>query len=739
MSSFAQMTVSQTGTVTQWVQNVLTGPGVTVSNVTYTGDMQSIGTFTTGTNPTIVGFNSGMVLSSGNVSHIPWPNTSSTISTQTSGGSDPQLAGLITQAIKDAAVLEFDFIPLSDTIKFRYVFASEEYTTYVNSINDVFGFFVTGLSPLGGNYTNKNIALIPNTTSPVSINSINNGNSNTGPCVNCTYYNHNYGTTVAFNATTTVMTAWLRVIPCFSYHIKIAIGDASDKILDSGVFLEANSFTSSNVQVTQVLSNALDTMASEGCTDAILNFSIPYAKSIPYPVYYYLSGTATNGVDYTAIQSPIIIPAGQTSASLTIHPIVDGITEPIESIIAIVNTSPCTSDSVLAYISDNDSLSAYVANDTILCNNSSDTLFAKAFGMKGPYSYNWSNGDTTDYLVVQPNTHTVYTVTVTDQCQTDTVVEANVWTGDPQFTLVADSVCRGEVGTAWVETIELLDYEWSTGDLTDTIKVSPQSTHSYSCIATDTLGCQNEDSVLVYIYPAPVADITDDLSVCVGQKTTLSASGGIHYVWSTGDSTQQISVAPTQTQMYYVTVYGDGNCNSFEEVEVSMISTPTAEITSDVDTVCKGGTAILTASGGQVYVWNTGETSESIIVSPVGSQQYTLLAANTEAGVSCFDTAYYDLYVKRCNRIYIPSAFTPNGDGLNDEFGAFGKFKNIDNYQMYIYDRWGKLVFKSKDPNKRWNGKVEGEKPTTGVYTYIIQITESFTEPYELRGTLTLL
>ena len=114
-----QLVVSQSGTVAQWVQNILLGPGISVSNVTYTGDAQSIGTFTTGNTPTNLGFSSGIILSSGKATDAPGPNNTGSKSTNTSGGSDVNLAQLInttTSNIHDAAILEFDFVPVSDTV-----------------------------------------------------------------------------------------------------------------------------------------------------------------------------------------------------------------------------------------------------------------------------------------------------------------------------------------------------------------------------------------------------------------------------------------------------------------------------------------------------------------------------------------------------------------------------------------------------------------------------------------------
>jgi hypothetical protein len=176
---YAQLTVSTALTPSQLVQNVLTGTGVTVSNITYSGVPGSIGMFTTGAIPTNLGISSGIIMSTGLVNGTPQIGSGAVnfASTDNFGTGDIDLQNLIpTYAVQDASVLQFDFIPLSDTIRFKYVFASEEYPEWVGSaFNDVFGFFVTGTNPLGGNYSAYNIAKIPSTTIPVAINNVNSG------------------------------------------------------------------------------------------------------------------------------------------------------------------------------------------------------------------------------------------------------------------------------------------------------------------------------------------------------------------------------------------------------------------------------------------------------------------------------------------------------------------------------------------------------------------------------------
>ena len=153
----------------------LIGGGLLVSNVTYKGENIAAGLFAGGLSEGL-NVESGVMLSSGSIADAAGPNTSEFTSTEFGGPGDTDLDGLIPGfATNDAAVLEFDFVAAGGTISFEYVFASEEYNEFVgSSFNDVFGFFIDG----------QNIALVPGTSTAVSINNVNNG-------LNSQFYNDN--------------------------------------------------------------------------------------------------------------------------------------------------------------------------------------------------------------------------------------------------------------------------------------------------------------------------------------------------------------------------------------------------------------------------------------------------------------------------------------------------------------------------------------------------------------------
>jgi hypothetical protein len=242
-SAIAQLEVNNGMSPEGLVQDVLLGRGIVASNITYTGNSISIGQFNGLSTNLNIG--NGVLLTTGSVQIAVGPNAQEDDGlTLPVSHNDADLAALIPgYSIYDATVLEFDFIATSNQVQFRYAFGSEEYMEWVNSsYNDVFGFFVSGPNPAGGQYIKQNIARIPGTNEVVSIDNVNLGK-------NSLYYVDNEsprGLSIEYDGFTKPLTAAISVVPGQVYHMKIAIGDAGDSAFDSGVFLEGNSFSSPN-------------------------------------------------------------------------------------------------------------------------------------------------------------------------------------------------------------------------------------------------------------------------------------------------------------------------------------------------------------------------------------------------------------------------------------------------------------------------------------------------------------
>ncbi|HBX52223.1 MAG: hypothetical protein A2275_03475 [Bacteroidetes bacterium RIFOXYA12_FULL_35_11] len=227
--------------------------GVTIDSVRYTGDSMGIGTFSNAGNAQI-GMNEGIIISTGSIMNANGPNNNGSVSgTLTGPESDTNLANSINTSpsnLYDASVLEFNVIPSGNVLEFNYTFGSEEYPEFANSnYNDVFGFFITGSDPAGGNYIGKNIALLPGTYLPVSINNVND-------VINSQFYYENSNDLyIQYDGLTIFLTATVAVIPSAVYHLKIAIADCYDSSFDSGVFLQTPSLKSYTISSSENKNN----------------------------------------------------------------------------------------------------------------------------------------------------------------------------------------------------------------------------------------------------------------------------------------------------------------------------------------------------------------------------------------------------------------------------------------------------------------------------------------------------
>jgi len=241
VSAYA-LSVTTTGNGNTLANTILDpSSGITISNVVYNGaNTPASGTFTGGAGS--IGINSGVIMTSGDAAGAPGPNNSDSYSYQLSTGGNTILDSLIPgYTTLDAITLDFDFTtPGTGNLFFNYVFASEEYNEYTNTqYNDVFGFFLDGI----------NVALIPGTTTPVSINNVNGGNPYGTNASNPQFYNNNDLNDggpffdIQYDGFTDVFQVAVYGLEAGTHHMMLGIADAGDQVLDSAVFIQAGSFS----------------------------------------------------------------------------------------------------------------------------------------------------------------------------------------------------------------------------------------------------------------------------------------------------------------------------------------------------------------------------------------------------------------------------------------------------------------------------------------------------------------
>jgi len=407
-----------------------------VSGVTFEGNGGQIGTFSMG--QTNIGFNTGVIMATGDISVAPGPNNQDGASAGYGVSTpDPDLALLTNGALFDRANIEFDFTPTQPLLSFNFVFASEEYCEYVNSqFNDVFGFFISGPGIPGGQ---QNIAIIPTTNIPVAINNVNHlsfpafyvnnqpassgnlcgQNPATGPAVN----------EVQYDGFTRKFTAIANVQPCETYHIKLKIADVGDGVWDSAVFLNAGSFAAGgNASVEFEVNGSVDIEeVHEGCgTVRVIFKRLGANAALPISVQYIIGGTATSGVDYSGLPPVVVIPAGQSEVVLTINITNDLLIEGAETLFIRLN-NPCSCLNPEETLTILDLPVLEIVPDTVtICGPGSGTVHVTALQGVPPYTYQWQNGSLEDNSTLFVGTSTNVRVTVTDACGKTKVATARI-------------------------------------------------------------------------------------------------------------------------------------------------------------------------------------------------------------------------------------------------------------------------------------------------------------------------
>ena len=260
-----------------------------------------------------------------------------------------------------------------------------------------------------------------------------------------------------------------------------------------------------------------------------------------------------------------------------------------------------------------------------ICLGDSITLTAS-----GANTYVWSEGlGTNNSVIVSPTTTTTYTVTgVSGSCSP--VATALVIVNPlPEINVTTDEaeVCSGD--TAILSVTGANSYIWSTSDTTSTIIVTPDTLTTYTVTGIDTLGCTNVGYITINTKPLPEIEITSTLtSICEGDGTLLSASGGISYIWGDGTTDANNVVYPDSTTSYVVTGYGSNGCFNTDTMTINVHANPDITFTMEPPYYCEGDTVELTATGGQYYHWNTGQDGNMILIYPDSATVYSVTVTN---------------------------------------------------------------------------------------------------------------
>ena len=786
--------------VVAWVDTIFLA-GVdpqSFSSIEFHGDFKSVGRFTGGF---FLGFTTpeGIIMTTGYAEFADKANecNSNQNATKNNNGVDgdqdlEQLTNFQYDGY-DACIIEFNFKPTADTVRFNYVFGSEEYHDYaLNGFNDVFGFFLSenngdSLGPFLNNA--KNIAIIPGTTLPVSINNINYGqgsssftvcNGNPGGCNHCIYlrdnsiYNPNPNSVFqqfVYDAYTSKLVAKSAVKQCNWYHIKLAVGDMGDGNYDTGVLLEKGSFNPGTVvEETEFDHPTIDSLLYESCNNhiAVLYFRIAEPVGFPYTFPFEIGGDATRGTDYELYTTcvthsdSVFIPVGATYDSIIIRPFSDTDAEGTEEVRVIFSPQMCSSfatskDTSIVLISDNPPFPDTTRYYFTKCEDTLYLTFNDIAGGVSPYRYDWFENNSSDpalQYIITGSDSVMVPCLMYDTCGYQSYNEAYVLVPDVQVTAGPDKeMCNDPSVTLEGASDEAQHFHWTANPADPSLSgqesipqptVSPTLTTEYILKASDNCTHTEHDTTMVLMNGAVATASSDKNEICLGDSVVITVNNAATYKWTPSppdpslgsqDTSQTIVVYPTQNTTYSVHIVND--CGYDADDNVSIIVNPLPNANAGIDgEVCKGLTFQLQASGGTEYKWSSDPFDSSLFtdgqdtlpnptVTPDAQTEYTYIVMVTD-NHGCVAEDSMKLFVKPVPAVDVTSS---------DDTICYGSQISLDAIGTDIIPTWSSEPYDPDVESQKNNLTITVSPDTTTTYT-LSAVATGFDCPATIKKTV---
>ncbi|MBK7690043.1 MAG: gliding motility-associated C-terminal domain-containing protein [Bacteroidetes bacterium] len=411
------------------------------------------------------------------------------------------------------------------------------------------------------------------------------------------------------------------------------------------------------------------------------------------------------------------------------NPVINNVafTPPTTATYTVIGTDAnnCTNTSTIQIVVNPLPIITIVAspNDTI-CAGNSVTLTAS-----GAPSLSWSGGIVNGVPFVPP-TSAVYTVIGMDanNCSNSTFQQIIV-APLPVVNLGPDvDICEGDQVVLDAST-NGATYLWQNGNINPTITATQSGLY---WVTVSVNNCVDSDSIIVSVNPYPIVDLGPDQKFCDGATVLLDAfCPGCSYLWS--NNSTQASININQEGPYSVTVSNKG-CATFDSIYLDQVPLPNVNLGADT-TICKGESFKLDAfQFGASYLWQDHSKQSFITVKDIGLYRVEI----TLDGCTNSDEMLVTNSDKCECPLFVPNAFSPNGDLLNDEFRLINN-RDISLQQFSVYNRWGQEVFSSENDKVGWEGNFKGVPCEVGTYYYVVRYTCLYSgKEYIIKGDVTL-
>ena len=281
------------------------------------------------------------------------------------------------------------------------------------------------------------------------------------------------------------------------------------------------------------------------------------------------------------------------------------------------------------------------SSDTATCAN--DTIILNAIG-NGVY-YQWNNGVFANSLAITQVSSSNYVVTAFSQygCKSRDTIQISIYPNPLDNTIVSNSViCPGDTSFITLSGNNL--YQFTPNNSVsmidnDSFAVYPMDTTNYQIVYSNQYGCKDSAFVKISVKPSPQLITTPDTTICTGETVLLFASGGINYLWNTGNTNSSFTVNPLNDTTFHVLTYNQYNCSAVKSIYIGVKPSFVLEIQATKDTICVGENSLLSVYGaGDSYLWSTGSNATQISVTPPNTFIYSVWGYNNTS--HCSQTAY---------------------------------------------------------------------------------------------------
>ncbi|WP_418509387.1 choice-of-anchor L domain-containing protein [Corallibacter sp.] len=728
---------SQTYTPQQLIEDILIDSDC-ITNVAVTGVVggnfndtdQSYGYFdATGTG---FPFQRGIVLSTGRLSNVPGPNTYISDDDAPNWIGDNDLENALNESnTLNATILEFNFTSNADQINFRYLFASEEYQEGDSNTcrySDLFGFLIRPVNQQ--EYTN--IALVPNTQTPVKVTTVHSGIPNGCAPINEAYFGgwNNANAPINFNGQTAVLTATANIIPNQAYHVKLVIADEQNYRYDSAVFLEAGSFrlgtdlgpdrliaTGNPLCDNETLdvdaqmpgnntyrwfrnnaeivgeTNATYTVTQEGVYDVEVTLQ---NNCIAY-------GTIT--VEYSqppVVNNTTLINCDADQNGFTVYNLFDASRTTIQS----------QDESITGFFTDRNNAiqnTDNITNPTAYENTQIlQTVYARIENRYGCFAIAEVTLDTSNNIVVIPDYNTC------DDETADGITSFNLNevqnTIEPLVPNDASIVFYSNENDAYVNQNPLSNSYTNSNSYSETLYVK----------ITNNNACYSVSEVVIHINENPDLLPDETILYCLNDFPTFTyldagiTNGSINnytFTWEkdgTDLNTNTSQIAINETGVYTVTVTNANGCSAIRTITVTPSNIATIDDVSIIEASSNNSITIhASGEGDYEYALDNSSFQDSNIFTNVSAGLYTIFVRDKNG---C------GLISKDVSVLGFPKFFTPNGDGDNDTWKPIGITSN--QLTIKIFDRYGKLIKELNASENGWNGVFNGQNMASDDYWY---------------------